>query len=77
VTSDVGGQRFLQGRPGFADALIAQIGKTIVSIEVLRERSLNLEFVDRSRVSVSLKPGDYVGAEAVLFSRRDGSAVVL
>jgi hypothetical protein len=77
VSVEVGGQTFQMGRQGFSDTLIGQIGKVVIDVQIVPAASLDLRFADGSRVSASLKAADYVGAEAVLLSRRDRSSVVL
>jgi hypothetical protein len=77
VTLEIDGRRYLSGSNGFADALIRQIGKVVRSVEVVPDLTLDLKFADGSVVSASLKPADCLGAEAVVFSRRDRSSVVL
>src|SRR5438105_1411869 len=68
VTVRVAGRSYLRETPGFADALIGQVGKVVVEIAVLPAVSLELRFADGSSISASLKPEDYVGPEAAVLS---------
>ena len=64
------------GDPDFANLAISQIGKSVGAIDYRESNVLRLIFEDGSVVSISLKPDDYTGPEAVNFRRRDGSMVV-
>jgi len=52
-------------KPGFRDALCAQIGKVVFSTIFEAGEALVLRFTDNSVVSVSLRPNDYTSAEAI------------
>jgi len=64
------------GERDFANLLIGQIGKSVRAVECQESNALRLIFEDGSVVSVSLKPMDYVGPEAVNLIRKDGIEVV-
>jgi hypothetical protein len=64
------------GEPDFANLLIGQIGKSIQAVEFRESNALRLIFEDASVVSISLKPGERVGPEAVNLMRKDGTLVV-
>lgn len=63
----VDGVRLRETDPGFRDALCHEIGKTVAGTSIVPGGWLDLVFVDRSVVRVSLAPDDYVGPEGVLF----------
>jgi len=68
---------YLSGDEGFANAIIAQINKIVAQVDFKDADSLNLLFEDGSSISISLRPEDYVGPEAVNLFLRDKSMVVI
>ena len=66
-----------QNDPAFPGALIAQIGRSIISIEFRRDQYFRLVFSDDTRITISLKPQEYVGAEALYYSGLGGEWGVL
>lgn len=65
------------GERGFADLMVGQIDKIVQDVIHDENVSLQIIFDDRSLVSVSLKPDDYVGAEAIHLIGDDGSWLVI
>jgi hypothetical protein len=65
------------GEESFANALIGQINKFVSRINVMANVSVDIIFEDGSELSISLRPEDYVGPEAVNFHRRDHSILVI
>lgn len=51
--------------PGFRDALCAQIGKIVSSVEIRNADAFIITFDDRSLLSVSLRDADYRSPEAL------------
>jgi hypothetical protein len=54
--------------PGYADALLAQIGKLLVGVDELLDLGLALDFDDGTRLSVPLDGTDSVGPEVAMFN---------
>jgi len=75
VESDLGKSTF--GQPEFANLAIAQIGKTIRSVAISDAVDLRMIFIDGSVISVSLKPDDYRGPDAIVFFGADNRFVVI
>lgn len=65
------GRRITQAEDSFANTIIAQIGKFVASVRYSQDTFLSLDFSDGSSIIISLKPDDYVGAEAVLIFCKD------
>jgi hypothetical protein len=74
VTTAAASARF--GEPLFANLLIAQINKIIRAVEFYESAELRLVFGDQSTISISLKPSDYSGPEAINLYLADGTCVV-
>ena len=67
----VGGQRFQKGSPGYRDAVCERIGRTVKWAAVVLEQYVHIDFDDKSRLSISLSPGDHVGPEAAVLTDND------
>lgn len=65
VTVRSGGKQAIQGEEPFRNLLCDQISKTVTSVDLQHEETLTLAFADGSEISLSLRPSDYVGLEAV------------
>jgi hypothetical protein len=63
------------GSAGFADLLVAQIGKVVRDVEL--NAALVLIFDDGSRISISIRAEDYTGPEAINLFRAGQSIVVV
>ena len=77
VTVESSGGRATLGQEAFANLIISQIGRVVRCVSVLSDVALVIEFDDGSTISVSLRPSDYSGPEAVNLFRKDGSIVVI
>ncbi len=75
VTVTTASASAILGEPDFANLLIGQINKCVRAVEFSESVACRLIFDDRSVISISLKPEDYVGAEAIYF-RGHGTGVV-
>lgn len=65
------------GEKLFANLLLSQLNKFVRDVEFLPDEALRLIFDDQSTISVSLRPADYVCAEAVnLFCKNKEMIVV-
>ena len=53
------------GNDGFRDALCEQIAKQVEAVSLVPREALTIAFKDGGRVSVSLRPDDYPGPEAI------------
>lgn len=65
------------GQPTFADLLIGQIGKLVVSVSLNPEESLAIQFADQSVITISLLPDDYSCPEAINLFCKDGRLLVM
>ena len=54
--------------PGYRDALCERIGKSVSNAQVAEGDELRIDFNDGSTILISLRPGDYIGAEAAIFN---------
>jgi hypothetical protein len=61
------GMSFTWGDDQFRNKLCEQITKIVKSVEVYDEKAFQILFEDGSEISISLKPEDYVGPEAINF----------
>ena len=64
------------GESPFANLLIGQIKKVICAVEFHESVELRLLFEDQSTISISLKPSDYPGPEAINLHLANGTCVV-
>jgi hypothetical protein len=62
--------------PGYRDALCSLIGKLVRSTSVCTDQVIRIEFEDASAVEVSLRPADYRGPEAAMFTNGPGETWV-
>ena len=65
------------GEPAFANLILGQIGKFVSSVDYRAEVSLDIVFKDGSLITVSLRPEDYVCAEAIHLFCPDQSTLVV
>jgi hypothetical protein len=72
-----GGQSARFGEAAFANLLIGQINKSVISVGLIAQESLSIGFEDDSAIVVSLLPGDHVGPEGLSLFCRDGGMAVL
>lgn len=70
VTVTTYGKSFVSGEDQFRNKLCEQIMKIVKSVVIKDEEAFIIVFEDGSTISISLKPLDYVGAEAVNFRGR-------
>ena len=59
------------GDEQFRNALCEQITKIVEAVTVIPREAFRIIFADHSTVSISLRPSDYVGAEAIYFQGRE------
>lgn len=71
------GHGWTVGQQGWRDSLCERIGVTVQSAFLKTGEQLAIDFADGSRVTVSLKPSDYRGPEAVNFKAAGGLLVVV
>ena len=65
------------GEKTFPNLLLAQLNKLVRNVEFLPDEALDIIFEDGSSISVSLRPADYVGPEAInLFCKNKEMIVV-
>jgi hypothetical protein len=64
------------GEPGWRDTLCERIGVVVQSAYAKEGEQLAIDFVDGSRVTISLHPSDYRGPEAINFRAAGGPLVV-
>jgi len=71
VTISSNGKSFVSGDDQFRNRLCEQIAKIVKSVVIRSEEGLFITFEDGSVISVSLKPSDHNGLEAIEFRGRD------
>jgi hypothetical protein len=71
LTVQRNGMSFVWGDDQFRNKLCEQITKIVKSVEVSDEEAFVILFEDGSALTISLKPEDYVGPEAIVFFGRD------
>src|SRR5262245_52811312 len=69
--------QFRFGEQEYRNRLCEQIGKPVASAFVVEEQEICLKFPDEAAISVSLKPEDYVVAEAAIFDDESGGMGVV
>jgi hypothetical protein len=69
-------RRYIQGDPGFCDALVSLIGQKVVNVSMIEQQALLLSFEAGGSVSVSLATEDASGPEAFRFDGPKDSCVV-
>ncbi len=77
LTVRCGDQSARAGMHGFADLLVAQLGKRVTRVEIRSGEALNVVFSDGSSIEISLRDEDYVGPEAINFITRVGTMIVV
>jgi hypothetical protein len=77
VTVFSNGKSFVSGDDQFRNRLCEQITKIVKSVVIRSEEGFLITFEDGSVISISLKPSDYVGPEALEFRGRDNLWVVI
>ena len=65
------------GEDQFRNRLCEQIAKIVKNVICRENDSLLIEFEDGSKISVSLRSEDYVGAEAIIFHGNDNLMAVI
>src|SRR5689334_13052048 len=65
------GKRCVSGDDQFRNKLCEQITKIVKSAVIRSEEEFLITFEDDSAISISLKPSDYLGPEALEFIGRD------
>jgi len=71
VTVISGGLISVSGEDQFRNRLCDQITRIVKSVALKEEEALVITFEDASVISISLKPSDYVGPEALSLMGRD------
>jgi hypothetical protein len=71
------GERCVSGDDQFRNKLCEQITKIVKSVAIRAEEAFLITFEDDSVISISLKPSDYVGPEALEFIGRDKHQMVI
>ena len=66
----VGRRRYKPIGPGYRDALCGRIGRSVEKASVQENEAFRISFDDGTELSISLRPEDYTGAEALTF--KDG-----
>jgi hypothetical protein len=64
------------GDDQFRNLFCGQIGKTVAKVALAKSDAFTIAFKDCSSISISLKAGDYVGPEAIVFNGFDQTVVV-
>jgi len=77
VTVSANGKSCVSGDDQFRNILCGQITKIVKSVTIRDEEAFLIAFDDGSTISLSLKPSDYVGPEAVDFHGRDNLIMVI
>jgi len=72
-----GGKSWVSGDDQFRNKLCEQITKIVKSVVLRNEEAFSITFEDGSLISISLKPSDYVGPEAIDFQGRDQRWMVI
>jgi hypothetical protein len=67
----------VSGDDQFRNRLCEQITKIVKSVLIQSEEAFFITFEDGSEISISLKPSDYAGPEALEFHGRDNLWMVL
>ena len=71
------GHEFARGDDQFRNRLCEQITKIVKSVEFRKEEAFLITFQDDSSISISLKPSDYTGPEALDFLGRNGQWIII
>jgi hypothetical protein len=77
VTVSSGDWSSAVGEDQFRNKICDQITKIVKSVVVRDEEAFRITFEDDSVISISLKPSDYLGPEAVDFRGRDNQWMVI
>ena len=77
VTVISGGSTCVSGDDQFRNRLCEQITKIVKTVTVRDEEAFVIEFEDGAVISISLRPADYVGPEALEFVGRDDVWMVI
>ena len=72
-TIEFGSLQFDRQNDQFCNMLCKRIGATIVRAFVREYEEMRIEFNDGASVVISLRPADYIAAEAVIFDDRAAS----
>jgi hypothetical protein len=67
----------ISGDDQFRNKICEQIAKIVKSVEIKDEEAFLIVFEDASEISISLKPEDYIGPEALEFWDRDGKWIMV
>lgn len=65
---------YMRSTPGFCDTILGFIGLPVEAAEVIADEEIRIGFLGKKNLIISLKPEDYVTAEAAIFY--DGSGKV-
>jgi hypothetical protein len=71
VSVSSGGKTYVSGNDQFRNRLCEQITKIVKSVIIRSEEAFLITFEDGSVISISLRPSDYTGPEALEFIGRD------
>ena len=71
VTVSSSGKTCVSGDDQFRNRLCEQITKIVKSVVIKEEEAFSIAFEDDSVISISLKPSDYTGPEAMEFIGRE------
>jgi hypothetical protein len=77
VTVSSCGRTCVSGDDQFRNKLCEQITKIVKSVAIKNEEAFLITFEDSSVISISLKPSDYVGPEALAFIGRDKQWMII
>jgi len=77
VTVSSGGKTYVSGDDQFRNKLCEQITKIVKSVVIKSEEAFVITFEDGSLISISLKPSDYAGTEAMEYHGRDKKCMVI
>jgi hypothetical protein len=67
----VGKNTYVNGSPGYRDALCDRIGRCVRLADTIREERVEIEFDDLAKLLISLRPADQATPEAAVL--QDGS----
>jgi hypothetical protein len=71
-TIQVGQRQYRSGGAGYRDALCGRIGRVVKNASIREDDAFRMDFDDGTELSISLRPQDYTGAEALSFTDDHG-----
>jgi len=77
VTVRSGSREAIIGDDAFPALIVAQINKQVTQAQVFPGEAVEIGLTDGSRILISLRAQDYVGAEAINLRGRDGNLLVM